>query len=402
MKASAKTDDKPIGHKNYWRTKMTLQKTFLTLIITLTLTNLAFTGSAYARIKLVTLPDRENTTVRLDNPLATLVEEERTLNLHKGINKIDFSWKGVHVDSDSIRLKIIQHPNDTKLINVSYPPNSQSLIWDIYSPEARQEKIRISYLLANIDRLISYEVITDKDEAKLDISSYMILRNFSGESLGPAKFQLDYGEGFEKSINDGESKRMLFYQANRVSISKTFTFDAGKHPWEPNKQQNNVGIPVHYELVNSKKNHLGKHALWGGKMRIYQNDGHDGSIFLGEDKPEYTPINQKMKLYVGDSRDVVVTQRKTQHERKNIKRNRKNHIILHDKFETMQITIENFKDKAATINIIEPMSGEWKIIKTSHPYTRKHHQQMEFTIKLPAKSKESLTYRYVVKNVKTI
>ena len=381
---------------------MTCQKTLLILIISLLSTNLIFINAAHARIKLVTLPDRDNTTVRLDNPQATLVEEERILNLHKGVNKVDFSWKGVHVDSDSIRLKIIGHPDKTRLINVSYPPNSQSLVWDIYSPRAQQEKIRVSYLLANIDRLVTYEAITDKDETKLDISSYMILRNFSGESLGPAMFQLDYGQGFMKSINDGESKRMLFYQANQVSISKSFTFDAGKHPWEPNKQDTNVGIPVHYELENNKTNHLGKHALWGGKMRIYQDDGRGGSIFIGEDKPTYTPINQKMKLYVGDSRDIVVTQRKTHHEKKNIKRNRKNRIILHDEIETMQITIENFKDKAATINIIEPMSGEWEIIKTSHPYTRKHHQQMEFTIKLPAKSKETLTYRYVVKNVKTI
>ncbi|MCK5432333.1 MAG: hypothetical protein KAJ03_06285 [Gammaproteobacteria bacterium] len=375
---------------------MTLQKIFLTLMITL-----LFSNPVYARIKLVTLPDRDNTTVRLDNPRATLVEEERILNLHKGINKVDFSWKGVYVDSDSIRLKIIQHPKKTTLINVSYPPNSQSLVWDIYSPRAQQEKVRISYLLANIDRLVSYEAITDKDEKKLDISSYMILRNFSGESLGPAKFQLDYGQGFEKSINDGESKRMLFYQADKLNINKLFMFDAGKHPWEPDKQQSNVGIPVYYELENNKKNHLGKHALWGGKMRIYQNDNHDGSIFLGEDKASYTPVNQKMKLYVGDSRDVVVTQRKTHTKNKNIKRNRKNQIILHDKIETMQLIIENFKDKEATINIIEPMSGEWEIIKNSHPFRRKHHQRMEFTIKLPAKGKETLTYRYIVKNVKT-
>ena len=375
---------------------MTPQKIFLTLMITL-----LFSNPVFARIKLVTLPDRDNTTVRLDNPLATLVEEERILNLHKGLNKVDFSWKGVHVDSDSIRLKIIQHPKKTTLINVSYPPNSQSLVWDIYSPKAQQEKVRISYLLANIDRLVSYEAMTDKDEKKLDISSYMILRNFSGESLGPAKFQLDYGQGFEKSINDGESKRMLFYQADKLNINKLFMFDAGKHPWEPNKQQTNVGIPVYYELENNKKNHLGKHALWGGKMRIYQNDNHDGSIFLGEDKTSYTPVNQKMKLYVGDSRDIVVTQRKTHTKNKNIKRNRKNQIILHDKIETMQLIIENFKDKEATINIIEPMSGEWEIIKNSHPFTRKHHQQMEFTIKLPAKGRETLTYRYIVKNVKT-
>ena len=257
---------------------MTYQKTLLILIISLLSTNLIFINAAHARIKLVTLPDRDNTTVRLDNPQATLVEEERILNLHKGVNKVDFSWKGVHVDSDSIRLKIIGHPDKTRLINVSYPPNSQSLVWDIYSPRAQQEKIRVSYLLANIDRLVTYEAITDKDETKLDISSYMILRNFSGESLGPAMFQLDYGQGFMKSINDGESKRMLFYQANQVSISKSFTFDAGKHPWEPNKQDTNVGIPVHYELENNKTNHLGKHALWGGKMRIYQDDGRGEAV----------------------------------------------------------------------------------------------------------------------------
>lgn len=381
---------------------MTYHKTLLILIISLLSTNLIFINAAHARIKLVTLPDREETTVRLDNPLATLVEEERILNLHKGVNKVDFSWKGVHVDADSIRLKIIGHPDKTHLINVSYPPNSQSLVWDIYSPKAQQEKIRVSYLLANIDRLVTYEAITDKDESKLDISSYMVLRNFSGESLGPAMFQLDYGQGFMKSINDGESKRMLFYQAKQVSISKSFTFDAGKHPWEPNKQDTNVGIPVHYELENNKTNHLGKHALWGGKMRIYQNDGRGSSIFLGEDKPAYTPINQKMKLYVGDSRDIVVTQRKTHHEKKNIKRNRKNRIILHDEIETMQLIIENFKDKEATINIIEPMSGEWDIISNSHPFTRKHHQQLEFNIILPAKGKETLTYRYIVRNVKSI
>ena len=381
---------------------MNYQKTLLILIISLLSTNLIFINAAHARIKLVTLPDRDNTTVRLDNPHATLVEEERILNLHKGVNKVDFSWKGVHVDSDSIRLKIIGHPDKTRLINVSYPPNSQSLVWDIYSPKAQQEKIRVSYLLANIDRLVTYEAITDKDESKLDISSYMVLRNFSGESLGPAMFQLDYGQGFMKSINDGESKRMLFYQAKQVSISKSFTFDAGKHPWEPNKQDTNVGIPVHYELENNKTNHLGKHALWGGKMRIYQNDGRGNSIFLGEDKPAYTPINQKMKLYVGDSRDIVVTQRKTHHEKKNIKRNRKNRIILHDEIETMQLIIENFKDKEATINIIEPMSGEWDIISNSHPFTRKHHQQLEFNIILPPKGKETLTYRYIVRNVKSI
>jgi hypothetical protein len=54
----------------------------------------------------VALPERGKTIIRLDNPKATLIEEERVLTLQKGVNKVDFSWKGVSIDVDSIRLTI--------------------------------------------------------------------------------------------------------------------------------------------------------------------------------------------------------------------------------------------------------------------------------------------------------
>ena len=79
-------------------------------------------GVAQARIKLVALPERAATVIRLDNPNATLIEEERALTLQKGINKVDFSWNGVSIDADSIRLKVLGHPGKVKLLNVSYPP----------------------------------------------------------------------------------------------------------------------------------------------------------------------------------------------------------------------------------------------------------------------------------------
>ena len=52
-------------------------------------------SGAFARIKLVALPERAATVIRLDNPRATLIEEERVLTLQEGLNKVDFSWKGV-------------------------------------------------------------------------------------------------------------------------------------------------------------------------------------------------------------------------------------------------------------------------------------------------------------------
>jgi len=71
-----------------------------------------------ARIKLVALPERAATVIRLDNPQWTLIEEERVLTLQKGLNKVDFSWKGVSIDADSIRLKALDHPDKVTLLSV--------------------------------------------------------------------------------------------------------------------------------------------------------------------------------------------------------------------------------------------------------------------------------------------
>ena len=56
------------------------------------------TSSADARIKLITLPPRERVEVQLDNPGATLVEEERIVPLVKGENQVDFSWANTQID----------------------------------------------------------------------------------------------------------------------------------------------------------------------------------------------------------------------------------------------------------------------------------------------------------------
>jgi len=369
-------------------------------IAVLFMSGLLITTPASARTKLVALPDRENTFIRLDHPDITLIEEERTLSLHKGINKVDFSWKGVHIDPDSIRLAVLQHPDSTKLINVSYPPNEQALVWEIFSPENRQEKIRISYLLSNIDRVITYEAKTNHQENKLDLSSYLVLRNFSGESFTSAIFQLDYGKDFEKGILDGETRRMLFFDVANLNIRKVFTFNAGIHPWEPQKQDHTVGIPVSYELENIKGNQLGQHALWGGKARIFQNDANKSTIFLGEDMAGFTPVGQKMALHIGDSRDLSVTQHKITEERSNIRRNRNDHIVLYDSNEEIRIEIENFKDTPADLKIIEPMQGEWEIRKSSHDFKHIHSGEIGFELTVPAKGKSTIMYNYIRQNIR--
>ena len=367
---------------------------------------LVFVGVAHARIKLVALPERAATVIRLDNPQWTLIEEERVLTLQKGLNKVDFSWKGVSIDADSIRLRALDHPDDkVTLLSVSYPPNEAALVWDISSDGDYAETVRISYLLRNIDRLITYKAIADKAETKVNLKSYLVLRNFSGEDFDKARVLLDYGEAFEQGIDHEETKRMLFLKADNVPITKVWTFDAAKLPWDPEKLENkNVGIPVSYRIVNEAKSGLGKFALWGGKARLFQDDGHESTIFLGEDVTGLVPVGEKTELYIGDSRDIVVTQRKMQDSKTNVRRNREKtpRIVLYDTNEEIVAKIENFKDGPAILTMVQHIPGQWdmeectldkKALKLGVDYKKKNANTLEFEIKLPARTEEGAAVR---------
>ncbi len=355
--------------------------------------------TAWARIKLVALPEREATIVRLDNPDATLLEEERVLTLQQGLNQVDFSWKGVEIIPDSIRLAVLKEA--VTVLSVSYPPNEQALVWQIASPIGQQVRVRISYLLNKIDRLVTYQAVVRKDESNLDLNSFLVLRNFSGENLPASRFQLDYGETFESAIMTGETKRMPFFTAKELPLKKRFTFDAAQLPWNPKQVNDNVGIPVHYELENTTANGLGQHALWNGKARLYGEDGHGSRLFLGEDNAKFTPVGQPLKLTIGDSRDIVVTQRKMSQKRLNERRNAKrNRVILYDLQETMQVEIENFKEQAVFVTLKEPMPKEWEMKKTSHPYKQAHNQEILFDIPVPPKDKVVVTYSYYQRNIR--
>ncbi len=363
-------------------------------------------GVAQARIKLVALPERAATVIRLDNPQWTLIEEERVLTLQKGLNKVDFSWKGVSIDADSIRLKALDHPDKVTLLNVSYPPNEAALVWEISSDSDYAETVRISYLLRNIDRLITYKAIADKAETEVNLKSYLVLRNFSGEDFDKARVLLDYGEAFEQGIDHEETKRMLFLKAPKVPITKIWTFDAAKLPWDPEKLENkNVGIPVSYRIVNDAKSGLGEFALWGGKARLFQDDGHESTIFLGEDVTGLVPVGEKTELYIGDSRDIVVTQRKMKDNRINLQKNNNNRVVLYDTDELITAKIENFKDGLAVLTMIQHIPGQWDMEKCNMKYKRKDAGTLEFEIKLPARTEDGpavkeLSMHYHRRNVR--
>jgi len=353
-----------------------------------------------ARIKLVALPERGSTSIRLDNPLATLIEEERVLTLQKGLNLVDFSWKGVSIDVDSIRLTLLTHAEDVTLLSVSYPPEEPALVWGIYSEQPLEVQVRISYLLSQIDRLITYKGIAGTTETWMDLKMFLILRNFSGEDFEKAAIILDEDQSYEKSIQHGETRQLLVLDKKRIPIEKVWTFDARTLPWDPEQLDTNVGIPVSYRVENRPLAGLGESSLLAGKVRIFQEDGHGSTIFLGEDTTDVVPVGDKLEIYIGDSRDIVVTQRKMQEKKINIRRNKKNQIVLYDTDELIKATIENFKAKPATLTMIQHIPGQWEMVACNMAYTRKDAHTLNFEMVLPPHEKREVTMHYCRRNLR--
>ena len=354
----------------------------------------------HARIKLTTLPNRELTTIRLDNVDSTLIEEERVLTLQQGLNTVDFSWKGVNIDEDSIRIEILDHPNEVNLLNVSYPPNESALVWQIASTKPFKERVRISYLLYDIDRLTHYKLIVNKEESLGNFKHYLVLRNFSGENFANANVLLNENTSFKQNIQHEETKQVVFNNLDDIKIQKVWTWDSRKQPWDPDKVNTNVGIPVIYKITNTKPSGLGNGLLSSGKIRVYQKDGHGGSIFSGEDKTSSIAVGEDMEIAIGQSRDIVVTQKNISNRKINIRKNKQNRTVLFDKEQKIEAKIENFKDSPTNLELIQHMPKEWEMSNCNIDYEKKDAHTLKFHIALGPKEKKELKMHYVIKNLR--
>ena len=111
-------------------------------------------------------------------------------------------------------------------------------------------------------------------------------------------------------------------------------------------------------------------------------------------------MGEEMSVYIGDSRDIVVTQRKMRDKRINVRRNKKNRIILYDTDEVIKATIENFKDKTAILVMKEHIPGQWDMETCNIKYKRLDAYTLEFQIELPARNKKELMMHYHRRNVR--
>lgn len=361
---------------------------------------LSVSGGVFARTKLVALPERSESIIRLDNPSATLIEEQRVITLQQGVNKVDFSWAGVSIEPDSIRLEVLNAPQDVKLLSVSYPPAENALVWEITSKAPRQQTVRVSYLLSNIDSIFAYRLCADKDEKTVKADQYLILRNFSGEDFKDAKIQAVNNISSTQSIANYQTKQILAQNWDGVKITKNWKWDSRQQAWDPDRVDTNINIPVEYEIENTAPFNTSNSALPEGKVRIYQQDGTGSTIFLGEDDTKRILPGKKMKLYVGDSRDIVVKQLKTESKKTNERTNKNGRTVLFDINETIKLTAKNHKNTPAVLTITQHIDGQWEMLKCNMEYELKQLGTLEFRMELGAGEEKNLNMRYIRKNLR--
>ena len=331
----------------------------------------ALPATANARIKLATLPVRERVELQLDNGRYTLVEEERIVPLLKstgktGNNMIDFSWSNTSIDKDSIQFRPLAFRAGEKwqeigkgrnqvainVINSAYPPGENALVWEVYAAQAGVVKVRVSYLINNLTRTFNYRALANKDETLLTLRSLIKLRNYSGEEFGEAGVWAGFGPKFQKEVGQQEEIQMLVRRFADVPIVKTFTFDWYSHGRLNADKPFASPILMHYELTNDEQNKLGAFPLQPGKVRIFIEDGRGGQAFLGEDVSKLTPLDDKMRLYLGQSRDIVCSRLVEKNQRHVVRGN------LHHQEIILKYEIENFRDKAATLDIVEQLNRD--------------------------------------------
>ena len=344
-----------------------------------------------ARTRLTPLPDRAELVVSLENPNHTLLYEERDIPLLRGTNYVDFSWQGVSIDSRSVRLEPRSHPGDdpdsTRIIATAFPPDGQTLTWEIYSPEPRTERVRVSYLLEGITQEPTYEWRVNEEETAGDFRGYLLLRNMSGEDLDDAILRVPLMEDMVRSFRTGEARRFLAMRNREQPVDKLYVV---RPSFTQFRGEDGETIDLVYKLANTQGAGLGEAILPAGRVRIQGEDGIGSTIFLGEDMLPATPPGEEAELRLGSVQDVTIKRRLMADEPFNVRRTRTSpsRVVLQDVRREVRYELENFKNEPVTVHVHEPVTfGEWNIERVSGEGVeteRKSATELLVKVELPA------------------
>ena len=313
-----------------------------------------------------------------------------------------------------------------------------TLVWDVQSSRAGNHRTRISYETRGVtwwaDYNVTYAEAPGSGACRLDIGSWVTLVNQSGASYTDAALKLIAGDvqrvtprprqaapaaaramtsemrtdGFQEkaffeyhlytlgrntTLPDNSTKQIeLFPAARGVACEKMLVFsvdspvygggpytDRGFGTQQPGK------TAVYLEFRNASDNNMGM-PLPAGRMRVSKEDPADKSLeFVGEDAIGHTPRNEKVRIGVGSSFDVVGERRQVSF---NVDSSRR--MIT----EEIEVRVRNQKKEPAAVAVRENLYRwtNWQITQKSHDYQKLDARTMQFPVKLAAGAEAVVRY----------
>ncbi len=212
----------------------------------------------------------------------------------------------------------------------------------------------------------------------------------------PAPFQQEsfseyhlYSLNRHTSIFDQESKQISLLNASHFPLRKVYVVNGQSYyyrgaaqPGAPLKDP----VQVFYKFKNEEKSGLGM-PLPAGTIRVYQADSRGGSLFAGEDHIDHTPKDEEIGLHIGNAFDIVAERKQTDYRK------------LSDRLYEMEceITLRNHMDMPITVEVNEPIGGDWEMVNSSYKFTKTAAFAAQFIVPVDKNGTSVLKYRVRVR-----
>jgi hypothetical protein len=308
------------------------------------------------------------------------------------------------------------------------PPNlfdRPTLLMSLENSGSRKQQVETSYLANNLSWNSDYVLTVGRDDKAADLDGWVTLSNNSGTAFHNARLQLVAGDlnrvqpaalegraadmmvakatraeqfaqenfseyhlytlGRKTSVEDKETKQISLLQGSNIPVEKHFRVN-GQNFYYHNQQ--NPGSPikdnvmVFYKFRNEEKSGLGM-PMPAGTVRVYQKDSKGNVLFVGEDRIDHTPKDEALNIHIGNAFDVISERKQTDYKR----------IDTHVWEMEFEITLRNHKDTPVTIEVNEPIGGDWEMINSTYKYTKTAAWAAQFNVPVAANGTSVLKYR---------
>jgi len=308
------------------------------------------------------------------------------------------------------------------------PPNlfdRPTLLMSLENSGSRRQQVETSYLANNLSWNSDYVLTVGRDDKAADLDGWVTLVNNSGTAFHNARLQLVAGDlnriypappearaadmvmgkakraeqfaqenfseyhlytlGRKSSVEDKETKQISLLEGSNIPVEKHFVVN-GQNFYYHNQQ--NPGSPikdnvmVFYKFRNEEKSGLGM-PMPAGTVRVYQKDSKGNVLFVGEDRIDHTPKDEALNIHIGNAFDVISERKQTDYKR----------IDTHVWEMEFEITLRNHKDTPVTIEVNEPIGGDWEMINSTYKYTKTAAWAAQFNVPVAANGTSVLKYR---------